>query len=119
MKNISTNETNQAELAKLGAVDALSLWISKPKILELEGLLSKKEPTSSTPRKKGSDRVAQFLIQITGALRNLALPNSHKIYFIESDCVTNLCNLIDTDEANVYSKRQELMMNVSRIFRFS
>jgi hypothetical protein len=84
----------------------------------LESQVAKKEAQAfnvNLKGKKNADKVSQFLIQVTGALRNLASVNVNKTEFVESNCIVNLCKLLEPD--SIFTGKYELMLNIVRIFR--
>ena len=104
LKLTSKDAVNQKSLLSLGAVTvfAAALRAQTAKLLR---------PSNKSEQKEGKGvKPAHVLVQLTEALRNVAISGSSRKQFVNSGCVEELCTLFRAAPQN-----GELCLNVSRV----
>ena len=62
---------------------------------------------------QGSDQFGHILVQLTVCLRNICDVGGMRLQFLALDVIEDLCRLME-----IYPTDADLMLNVSRIFRY-
>eukprot|EP00051_Salpingoeca_urceolata_P001099 m.38629 g.38629 ORF g.38629 m.38629 type:complete len:845 (+) comp11194_c0_seq3:1577-4111(+) len=95
LKNISLDESTQEQIAAARGIETLSALLTA---------VAEDEQAAS------ADNAAHLLVQLTAALRNLAVNSQHKKAFLRARTIQGLCVLL-----RPFAAHAELQLNISRI----
>eukprot|EP00727_Mastigamoeba_balamuthi_P012380 m51a1_g7765 hypothetical protein (1123) ;mRNA; r:132563-137716 len=105
LKHTSESEPIRQTLVALNAIEPLAALV-RP-----EALKALLEQAGRESKDKGRTKVAQLLVQVTAALRNVAVnAREAKQAFVDSGAVASLCGLLGD-----YADHAEVALNVCRI----
>lgn len=108
VKNLSNTEEHQRSLGQLGTIHVLCDMLRASGTL-MDAVAATEDSSSSSVRRL-EKHLAQLLIQLTGALRNMCVEKAHQSQLERSEAATALCAVL-----RPFASHCELMFNVARV----
>ena len=107
VKNLSNSEQHQRSLGQLGTIRVLCDVLRASGML-MDAVAADEDGGSSARRLE--KHMAQLLIQLTGAMRNMCIEKAHQPQLEQSEAATALCAVL-----RPFASHGELMFNVARV----
>ena len=107
VKNLSNSEQHQRSLGQLGTICVLCDVLRASGML-MDAVAADEDGGSSARRLE--KHMAQLLIQLTGAMRNMCIEKAHQPQLEQSEAATALCAVL-----RPFASHGELMFNVARV----